>query len=109
RSMVQRGEADALVPERVWQELSRGLMEKSPTRMLAVLRECGALARVTPELDGTFSEPQVPEHLAARLEHAASRGFPLATRFALLVLVESLEDAASLAARVNAPVECRDL
>jgi tRNA nucleotidyltransferase (CCA-adding enzyme) len=109
RTMVERGEADALVPERVWQELSRGLMEQSPTRMLAVLRECGALARVVPELDGTFSGPEVPEHLSARLEHAAARGFPLATRFALLVMDESLEEAASLAARVNAPAECRDL
>jgi tRNA nucleotidyltransferase (CCA-adding enzyme) len=109
RAMVERGEADALVPERVWQELSRGLMEKSPARMLAVLRECGALARVAPELDETFSEPQVPEHLAARLDHAAARGFPLPTRFAALVMDERLEAAASLAARVNAPSECRDL
>ena len=109
QAMVELGEADALVPERVWQELARGLMEKSPTRMLAVLRECGALARVVPELDATFSEPDVPEHLAARLEHAAARGYPLATRFALLVLDQSLEEAASLAARVNAPTECRDL
>jgi len=107
--MVRAGEADALVPERVWQELSRGLMEKSPARMLAVLRECGALARVAPELDESFSAPEVPEHLAARLEHAAVRGYPLATRFALLVMDESAEDAARLAQRVNAPSDCRDL
>ena len=44
--MVADGEVDALVPERVWQEVSRGLMEKKPSRMFAVLRECGALARV---------------------------------------------------------------
>jgi tRNA nucleotidyltransferase (CCA-adding enzyme) len=109
RRMVADGEADALVPERVWQELSRGLMEKSPARMLAVLRESGALARVAPELDETFSEPDVPEHLAARLEHAAARGYPLATRYALLVMDESLEAAQSLSARVNAPTECRDI
>src|SRR5512144_1414270 len=101
RRMVQAGEADALVPERVWQELARGLMEKSPARMLAVLRECGALARVAPEIDAAFSGPQVPERLAARLDHAAARGYPLATRFALLVLDETAEDAARLAARVN--------
>jgi tRNA nucleotidyltransferase (CCA-adding enzyme) len=109
RSMVTAGEADALVPERVWQEVSRGLMEKSPARMLAVLRECGALARVLPEIDDAFSAPEVPEHLAARLEHAAARGFGLPTRYALLVMDESAEDAAALATRVNAPADCRDL
>jgi len=109
RSMVTAGEADALVPERVWQELSRGLMEKSPARMLAVLQESGALARVAPELDEAFSGPEVPEHLAARLEHAASRGYPLPTRFALLVMDETVEEAQALCARVNAPSECRDM
>jgi len=107
--MVQAGEADALVPERVWQEVSRGLMEKSPSRMLAVLRECGALARVLPELDRSFSRPGVPERLAARLEHAAERGYGLAVRFALLVLDLPAHEAEALAARVNAPNECRSL
>jgi len=107
--MVQAGEADALVPERVWQEMSRGLMEKSPSRMLAVLRECGALARVLPELDRSFSRPEVPERLAARLEHAAQRGYGLAVRFALLVLDLSAREAEALAVRVNAPNECRSL
>src|SRR5689334_23202560 len=108
-SMVERGEADALVPERVWQELARGLMERNPSRMVAVLRECGALARVLPELDAAFSDPQVPERLAQRLEHAAAAGNPLATRYALLVIDLPDGDAAALAARVNAPSECRDL
>ncbi|HEX4763869.1 MAG TPA: multifunctional CCA tRNA nucleotidyl transferase/2'3'-cyclic phosphodiesterase/2'nucleotidase/phosphatase [Usitatibacter sp.] len=108
-SMVERGEADALVPERVWQELARGLMERNPSRMIAVLRECGALARVLPELDAAFSDPQVPERLAQRLEHAAAAGNPLATRYALLVIDLPDGDAAALAARVNAPSECRDL
>src|SRR6476659_1060925 len=61
--MVAAGEADALVPERVWQELARGLMEKSPSRMVAVLRECGALARVLPELDESFDRPGAPDRL----------------------------------------------
>lgn len=108
-SMVERGEADALVPERVWQELARGLMEKSPSRMVAVLRECGALARVLPELDATFSEPQVPEHLAGRLDHAAGAGFALPVRYASLVLDLPAADATALAERVNAPSDCRDL
>ena len=51
REMVQAGETDALVPERVWQELSRGLMETRPSRMFEVLRECGALAVLLPEVD----------------------------------------------------------
>ena len=107
--MVESGEADALVPERVWQELARGLMEKSPSRMLAVLRDCGALARVLPELDRSYDRPEIPEHLAHRLDEAASRGYGLAVRFALLTLDLPLEDVASLSARVNAPNECREL
>jgi tRNA nucleotidyltransferase (CCA-adding enzyme) len=107
--MVRSGEADALVPERVWQELARGLMEKSPSRMLAVLRDCGALTRVLPELDRAYDRPEVPEHLAHRLDEAASRSYGLAVRFALLTLDLALEDIASLCARVNAPNDCRDL
>jgi len=107
--MVQGGEADALVPERVWQELARGLMERSPSRMVAVLRECGALARVMPELDRCFARPEVPERLAARLDEAASRGYALPVRFALLVLDLAPDDIAALARRVNAPTDCRDL
>ena len=60
--MVQNGEVDHLVPERVWQELSRGLMEAQPSRMFAVLRDCGALVRLLPELDRLWGVPQSPEH-----------------------------------------------
>jgi tRNA nucleotidyltransferase (CCA-adding enzyme) len=60
RSMVANGEVDALVPERVWQEMARGLMERQPSRMFLVLRECGALARLLPELDRLFGVPQNP-------------------------------------------------
>ncbi|HET9472007.1 MAG TPA: multifunctional CCA tRNA nucleotidyl transferase/2'3'-cyclic phosphodiesterase/2'nucleotidase/phosphatase [Usitatibacter sp.] len=109
RGMVEAGEADALVPERVWQELARGLLEKSPSRMIAVLRECGALARVLPEIDRSFDRVDVPERLAARLEHAARRGYGLAVRYALLVIDLEAGDAAALAARVNAPNDCREL
>jgi len=48
RKMVDNGEIDALVPERVWQEIARGLMEAQPSRMFQVLRDCGALARLLP-------------------------------------------------------------
>jgi tRNA nucleotidyltransferase (CCA-adding enzyme) len=107
--MVDSGEVDALVPERVWQEISRGLMERSPSRMIAVLRECGALARILPELDRSFERPDVPEPLVRRLDCAASRGFSLPVRFALLVLDLSLDGIAALGERVNAPGDCRDL
>lgn len=62
RSMVKAGEVDHLVPERVWQELSRGLMEERPSRMFEVLRACGALARLLPELDALWGVPQRAEH-----------------------------------------------
>ncbi len=62
RTMVASGEADALVPERVWQELSRGLMEANPSRMFAVLRDCGALARLLPEVDRLWGVPQRADH-----------------------------------------------
>ena len=58
RQMVEVGEVDALVPERVWQELSRGLMEERPSRMFEVLRDCGALARLLPEVDRLWGVPQ---------------------------------------------------
>ena len=107
--MVEAGEADALVPERVWQELARGLMEKSPSRMIAVLRECGALARILPEVDAAFDRPEEPETLAQRLDCGAARDRALAVRYALLVLDLAPDEATRLAERVNAPGDCRDL
>ncbi len=62
RTMVVSGEIDALVPERVWQELSRGLMEAHPPRMFDVLRDCGALARLLPEVNRLWGVPQRAEH-----------------------------------------------
>jgi len=109
RRMVESGEADALVPERVWQELARGLMEKAPSRMIAVLRECGALARALPELDRSFAHPDAPERLASRLDCAGARALELAPRYALLVLDLAVSDADALATRVNAPGDCREL
>ncbi|MGE5615971.1 MAG: multifunctional CCA tRNA nucleotidyl transferase/2'3'-cyclic phosphodiesterase/2'nucleotidase/phosphatase [Bacillota bacterium] len=109
RKMVLSGEADALVPERVWQELARGLMEREPSRMIAVLRECGALARVLAEIDRMFDLPDVPDRLASRIDHAATHGHALAVRFALLALDLTAEAAEALCARVNAPSDCRAL
>ncbi len=61
--MVGAGEVDALVPERVWQELARGLMEARPNRMLELLRGCRAPARLLPEVDRFWGVPHPPpEH-----------------------------------------------
>ena len=60
--MVHNGEVDALVPERVWQEFARGLMERHPSRMFYALRDCGALTRIMPEVDALFGVPQPPQH-----------------------------------------------
>ena len=93
RQMVACGEVDALVPERVWQELSRGLMEPRPSRMFEVLRECGALARLLPEVDRLFGVPQRadyhPEvdtgvHLMMVLDMSARLQAPLTVRYACL-------------------------
>ncbi len=62
RHMVDNGEVDALVAERVWQELSRGLMCAQPSRMFEVLRACGALRRLMPEVDRLWGVPQPPAH-----------------------------------------------
>jgi tRNA nucleotidyltransferase (CCA-adding enzyme) len=94
REMVEAGEADALVPERVWQELSRGLMEARPSRMFELLRECGALAVLLPEVNRLWgvAQPEAhhPEvdtgvHLMMVLDMAARLHAPLAVRFACLV------------------------
>ena len=62
RDIVAAGEMETLVPERVWSELERALGEQQPPRFFEVLRECGAQARVLPELDALFGVPQVPEY-----------------------------------------------
>ncbi len=99
RRMVEIGEADHLVAERVWQEFSRGLMEAHPARMLDVLDACGLSARLLPELS----------HDRAALERAAGAAAPLAVRFA--VLTWGLEEAAvnALCDRLRAPNEAREL
>lgn len=93
RSMVAHGEADHLVAERVWQELARGLMEEKPSRMFEVLRQCGALQVVLPEVDRLWGVPQRAEyhpeidtgvHLMMVLDMAARLQAPLSVRFACL-------------------------
>ena len=137
RRMVENGDVDALVPERVWQELARGLMEARPSRMFEVLRGCGALARLLPEVDRLWGVPQRadyhPEvdtgvHLMLVLDMAARLAAPLAVRFACLchdlgkgttpaeVLPRhvgheqrSVALTRVLAERLRAPTDCREL
>ena len=93
RAMVDAGEVDALVPERVWREVSRGLMEAHPSRMFELLRVCGALARLLPEVDRLWGVPQPPAHhpeidtgvhLMMVLDMAARLDTPLTVRYACL-------------------------
>ncbi len=137
RRIVDAGEVDALVPERVWQELSRGLMEKQPSRMFRVLRECGALAKLLPEVDRLFGVPQPPEHhpeidtgahVMLVVDWAARQDFSLAVRFAALAHdlgkgatlpelwprhvgheAKSVELVRALSERIRVPADCRDL
>lgn len=62
QGMVQAGEVDHLVAERVWQKLAKGLLEVKPSRMFDVLRACGALQRLLPEVDALFGVPQRAEY-----------------------------------------------
>ena len=135
--MVAAGEADALVAERVWQEISRGLMESQPSRMFAVLRDCGALDRVLPEVDRLWGVPQPAQHhpevdtgvhLMLVLDLAARLAAPLPVRWACLVHdlgkgstrhsewprhiaheARSAKLADTLAERLRVPADCREL
>nr|WP_145547618.1 multifunctional CCA addition/repair protein [Variovorax boronicumulans] len=137
REMVEDGEVDALVPERVWQELARGLMERRPSRTFEVLRASGALARLLPEVDALWGVPQRAEHhpevdtgvhLMLVLDMAAALDAPLPVRFACLChdLGKATTPATllprhhgheqrsahllrRLTERLRVPTECRDL
>lgn len=94
QQMVDDGEADALVAERVWQEFAKGLMEKQPRRMIEILRECGALKVLLPEVDALFGVPQRAEyhpeidsgiHTLMTLQRAADMDLSLPERYAALL------------------------
>lgn len=136
REMVEHGEVNHLVPERVWQELARGLMEEKPSRMFEVLRDCGALQVLLPEVARLWGVPQRadyhPEvdtgvHLMMVLDMAARLSAPLTVRFACLahdlgkgttpadVLprhidheTRSAELLKDVAERLRVPVDCRE-
>ena len=137
RDMVNNGEVDALVAERVWQELARGLMEKKPSRFFETLRSCGALAKILPEVDALFGVPQPekyhPEidcgiHTLLVVDDAARRDYTLEVRFAALAHdlgkattpkdilprhigheLRGVELIKELAQRLRVPADCRDL
>ena len=137
QKMVGNGEVDALVPERVWQEIARGLMESAPSRMFAVLRDCGALKRLLPELDRLWGVPQRAEyhpeidtgiHVMLVVDTAARRGHELPVRFAALLHdlgkgttppdewprhiaheTRGVKLVETVCARLKAPADCRDL
>jgi tRNA nucleotidyltransferase (CCA-adding enzyme) len=94
QKMVAAGEVDALVAERVWQELAKGLMEQKPSRMFDVLRACGALHKILPELDKLWGVPQPAQHhpeidtgvhVMLVIDYAAKQNFSLPVRFAALM------------------------
>ena len=94
RTMVMSGEVDALVPERVWQEIVKALSTQHPARFFEVLREVGALERLLPELDALFGVPQPekyhPEidsgvHSLMVLQQAVRLGADIPTRWAALL------------------------
>ena len=137
RQMVHAGEVDALVPERVWQELARGLMEPQPQRLFAVLRACDALARLLPEVGRLWGVPQRadyhPEidtgvHVMLVLQAAVALDAPLPVRWACLMHdlgkgttpkdilprhigheQRSVALAAAVARRLRVPTECAEL
>ncbi|MDX3907067.1 MAG: CCA tRNA nucleotidyltransferase [Pigmentiphaga sp.] len=100
RHMVEQGEVDALVPERVWREISRGLMQAAPSRMLEVLAETGALPRIAPGLE-------VDAGIRALVDEAARADLPLASRYALLCSASPACE--ELSKRLRAPNDCADL
>ncbi len=137
RQMVDNGEVDALVSERVWQELAKGLLEATPSRMLRVLQECGALRRILPEVNALYGVPQRadyhPEvdtgiHVEMVLDMSARLQASLPVRFAALTHdlgkgvtpseilpshrgheAHSVRLLEPLCARLRVPSECRDL
>jgi tRNA nucleotidyltransferase (CCA-adding enzyme) len=137
RQMVHNGEVDALVSERVWQEIATGLMYDKPSRMFEVLRDCGALKRLLPELDRLWGVPQRAEyhpeidtgvHAMMVLDMSARLACNLPIRYACLchdfgkgttpadVLPRhidhedrSVELLREVSARLRVPAECKEL
>ena len=136
RTIVDSGELATLAPERVWQELTKGLSEPRPSRLLAVLRQCGALAQLLPEVDALFGVPLASAqhraidagvHVAQSLDWSAGRDSALAARYGILVsstglgaakrevwprkqppVASGVRLAERVSERLKAPLPCRD-
>ena len=109
RDIVARGEADALVPERVWQELARGLMEARPSRVFEVLDDAGALARIAPEIAALVHDREAGQAALDALDAAAAAGAPLHVRFAAFLRALDPYAVEALAARLKLPSAVREL
>ncbi|WP_225721343.1 multifunctional CCA addition/repair protein [Candidatus Vallotiella sp. (ex Adelges kitamiensis)] len=139
RKMVAEKEVEALAPERIWQEFARGLMECKPSRMFDILRQCGALEGMFPEIERLFSvsqrvnsqpESDIDAHVMMVIDYAAARHYALPVRFAILahnlgepdilppVLLPPIryryktrnaENILRLCKRLRVPSDCRDL
>jgi tRNA nucleotidyltransferase (CCA-adding enzyme) len=100
QAMVAEGEVDALVPERVWQELARGLLCVQPSRMMQVLDDAGVLPRVMPQWRSS-------EVVLSAIDSAMAHTLPLEARYALFCL--NTEDRAGLSRHLRAPGDCADM
>jgi tRNA nucleotidyltransferase (CCA-adding enzyme) len=137
RAISTGGEVATLMPERVWQELSRALMESHPSRFFVVLRRCGALAQMLPEIDALFGVPQPvahhPEldtgvHVLQALDYAAAAADALPVRYAVLAHdlgkgatsrgdwprhiaheQKGIRLAEAMSDRLRAPADCREM
>ena len=99
RKMVTNGETRALVPERIWKEISRGLMNEKPSRMFGLLQETTALPSILPGLVWN-------QEVAHALDLAAARALPLPSRYA--VLLSQTPEPQALARVLKVPAECAD-
>jgi len=118
RSISESGELETLAPERVWQELARALMEAQPSAFFLLLRRCGALAQLLPEVDAQFAPHAggAARRMLRALDAAARAQRPLAVRYAVVAgnlapenIARGARLAEGLSARLRAPAECRDL
>lgn len=94
RQMVLNGEIDALVPERVWQELEKALASSKPSYFFRTLKNCGALVKLFPEIDALYGVPASPEwhpevdtgiHVMMALDEAGRLDAPVEVKFAVLM------------------------
>ncbi len=104
-TMVQAGEVEHLVPERVWQEIARALQERAPTVFFDVLQACGALARLIPELDDSTRLRQAMASLDCTCHAPATTD----VRFAALMSALELAETNKRAGAMKAPNECQEL